>query len=92
MILGRVMDLLFGWRNWFDKHSSDVWNLVPLCLMWTIWRVIDALLRMCRAPRVRSLVSLLARCLIGLKHGVTHATSFADFIDSLCYVPSTSFL
>ena len=35
---GRVVDLLFGWHNWFRKHSSDIWNLVPLCLMWTVWR------------------------------------------------------
>ena len=30
----RVIDLLAGWRNWFSKHSSAVWNLAPLCLMW----------------------------------------------------------
>ncbi len=34
----RVVDLLFGWRNWFGKHFSAVWNLVPLCLMWTLWQ------------------------------------------------------
>jgi hypothetical protein len=34
----RVVDLLFRWRNWFGKHESGVWNLVPLCLMWTIWK------------------------------------------------------
>lgn len=33
-----VVDLLFGWFNWSGKHSSDIWNIVPLCLMWTIWR------------------------------------------------------
>ena len=32
-----VKDLLFGWRNWFGKHHSDIWNLAPLCLMWTVW-------------------------------------------------------
>ena len=32
-----VRDLLFGWRNWFGKHHSDIWNLAPLCLMWTVW-------------------------------------------------------
>jgi hypothetical protein len=36
-ILGCVMDLLAGWRNWIRKHSSDIWNLVPLCV-WSIWR------------------------------------------------------
>jgi hypothetical protein len=33
----RVVDLLFGWWNWFGKKSSSVWNLIPSCLMWTIW-------------------------------------------------------
>jgi hypothetical protein len=31
--LGCVMDMLFGWRNWFGKHCLDVWKLIPLCLM-----------------------------------------------------------
>uniref|UniRef100_A0A2N9ID29 Reverse transcriptase zinc-binding domain-containing protein n=1 Tax=Fagus sylvatica TaxID=28930 RepID=A0A2N9ID29_FAGSY len=33
----RVVDLLFGWQNWFCKHDSGVWNLVPSSLMWTLW-------------------------------------------------------
>ena len=32
------MGLLFGWRNWFGKHFTDVWNLGPLCLTWTLRR------------------------------------------------------
>ena len=32
-----VSDLLFSWWNWLGKHSSYIWNLVPLCLMWCIW-------------------------------------------------------
>ena len=32
-----VVDLLFCWYHWLGKHSSDIWNLVPSCLMWTIW-------------------------------------------------------
>ena len=32
-----VADLLFCWYHWLGKHSSDIWNLVPSCLMWTIW-------------------------------------------------------
>ena len=34
----KVSDLLMGWRNWLGKHASDIWNLVPLCVMWIIWR------------------------------------------------------
>jgi hypothetical protein len=33
----QIVDLLFGWHNSFGKHDSEVWNLVPLCLMWTVW-------------------------------------------------------
>jgi hypothetical protein len=33
-----VADLLFGWFNCFGRRNSSVWNLVPLCLMWTVWR------------------------------------------------------
>ena len=33
-----VADMLLGWWSWFGKHSSGVWNLAPLCLMWCICR------------------------------------------------------
>ena len=33
-----IVDLFFGWYNSCGKHVSAIWNLVPLCLMWTIWR------------------------------------------------------
>ena len=25
-------------RNWFGKQDSDIWNMVPACLMWLVWR------------------------------------------------------
>ena len=34
---GSVADLLFCWYHWLGKHSSNIWNLVPGCLLWTIW-------------------------------------------------------
>ena len=33
-----IPDLLFGWWNWVGKHSSQIWNLVPLCILWCIWK------------------------------------------------------
>ena len=33
-----IPDLLFGWWNWLEKHSSQIWNLVPLCIFWCIWK------------------------------------------------------
>ena len=32
-----VKDLLFNWWNGLGKHALDIWNLVPLCLMWIVW-------------------------------------------------------
>ena len=37
VIPAAVADLLFGWWNWLGKHSSDIWNIVHLCLMWILW-------------------------------------------------------
>ena len=37
VISGSVLDHMAGWRNWFGKHYSDVWNLVPACVMWSLW-------------------------------------------------------
>lgn len=36
MMLRRVIDLQVRSRNWFEKHSSVVWNLARLCLMWLL--------------------------------------------------------
>jgi len=34
-----VVDLFASWRGLFgSSHSAIVWNLVPSCLMWYIWR------------------------------------------------------
>uniref|UniRef100_A0A2N9H909 Reverse transcriptase zinc-binding domain-containing protein n=1 Tax=Fagus sylvatica TaxID=28930 RepID=A0A2N9H909_FAGSY len=33
VISGSILDHLAGWRNWFGKHYSEVWNLVPTCVM-----------------------------------------------------------
>lgn len=38
VFLGAVAELLFGRWDWLGKNSSDIWNLVPLCLMWLVWR------------------------------------------------------
>ena len=37
VMLGSVANLLFCWYHWLGKHNSDIWNLVPGCLMWIIW-------------------------------------------------------
>ena len=36
-VMRSVADLLFCWYHWLGKHNSNIWNLVPGCLMWNIW-------------------------------------------------------
>ena len=38
VISGSILDHMADWRNWFGKHDLDVWNLVPACVMWSLWR------------------------------------------------------
>ena len=34
---GSVAGLLSCWHQWLGKHNSDIWKLVPGCLMWIVW-------------------------------------------------------
>ena len=34
---GLVVELLFCWHLWLRKHNSNIWNLIPGCLMWIVW-------------------------------------------------------
>ena len=34
---GSVASLLFCWHQWLGKHNSNIWNLIPGCLMWIVW-------------------------------------------------------
>ena len=34
---GLVVELLFRWHLWLRKHNSNIWNLIPSCLMWIVW-------------------------------------------------------
>lgn len=31
VLLTTIMDLYFGWQNWFGNHYSNIRNLFPLC-------------------------------------------------------------
>ena len=44
VMLKTVASLLFGWWNWPGKHSSNIWNMVPTCLMWLIWQSVIIIL------------------------------------------------
>ena len=34
---GSLAGLLSSWHQWLGKHYSEIWNLVPGCLMWIVW-------------------------------------------------------
>ena len=34
---GSMAGLLSCWHQWLRNHNSDIWNLVPGCLMWNVW-------------------------------------------------------
>ena len=38
VLSGTIVDLLSSWWNGLGHHSSDIWNMVPICLIWTIWK------------------------------------------------------
>ena len=38
VLSGCVLDLFFGWYNGLGKVHSKIWNMVPLCLLWTLGR------------------------------------------------------
>ena len=33
---GSVAGLLSCWYQWLGKHNSNIWNLIPGCLMWMV--------------------------------------------------------
>ena len=33
---GSVTGLLSCWYQWLGKHNSNIWNLIPRCLMWIV--------------------------------------------------------
>jgi hypothetical protein len=81
----KVIDLLFGWFNGFGKHSSDIWNLVPLCLMWSLWQERNSRIFEDKEKSFLHLqeyfVGLLYDC--SRSWGFTTASSLLEFVVSL---------
>ncbi len=94
VVSGCVMDMLFGWRNWFGKHYLEVWNLVPLCLMWTIWGEQNQRIFEDKANSQSQLVDCFSTSLFDWSRTwvFTFSTFVIHFIDSLSLVPHSSTL
>ena len=85
---GSVADLLSCWHQWLGKHKSDIWNLVPRCLMWIVW-----LERNCRSfgDKEKTLDELKLLCLRSLLEwsqcwGFTDCSSPSEFLSFLYLV------
>ena len=37
VMLNSVASLLLCWHQWLGNYTSNVWNLVPICLMCIAW-------------------------------------------------------
>ena len=87
-----VSDLLFGWRHWLGKHHSKIWNLIPACLFWTIWRERNS----CIFESVEHTDLQLYESFSNMLYdwatalGFTSSISVLSFLDSL-HIPSSSF-
>jgi hypothetical protein len=89
-----VFDLLDGWWNLLGKHTSEIWNMVPLCLMWTLWKERNSRIFEDKERSARQLLDCFS---ISLFHwsrawGFTSTSSIIDFISSLLLISHDSAL
>jgi hypothetical protein len=82
----QVSDVSFGWWNWFGKRSSGVWNLIPSCLMWTIWRERNSRTFENKETPLAKIIELFFGSLYDWSRawGLTSSPSVGEFLASEC--------
>ena len=85
VLLNSFTELLFGWWNWFGKSSSSVWNLIPFCLIWTIWRERNNRTFKNIEVSVGKIIEIFFRSLYDWFQtwGLTSSLSVGDFLEAL---------
>ena len=80
-----IVSLLFAWRNWLGTYFSKVWNLVPACLMWLVWKERNVRTFEDVESPIDMLKTLLARTLFEWSRiwGLTHCSSLSNFLISI---------
>ena len=80
-----IASLLFAWRNWLGTYSSKVWNLVPACLMWLVWKERNTRTFEDVESSIDKLKTLLVRTLFEwfCIWGLTHCSALSDFRNSI---------
>ena len=85
VMLKTVVSLLSAWWNWLGSRTSNVWNMVPVCLMWLIWKERNARTFEETERLVDCVKSLLLRTLFEWSHiwGFTHCHFLFEFLHSV---------
>ena len=75
----------FAWRNWLGNYSSNVRNMVLVCLMWLVWKERNARIFENVEQPIDLLKTSLGRTLFEWSciWGLTHCISLSDFIISV---------
>ena len=73
--------------------SSDIWNIVHLCLMWTVWRKRNSRIFKDKEKYERQLLDGFATSLFEWSRvwGFTSSIYVLDFISSLSLISNTSY-
>ena len=85
---GSVAGLLSSWHQWLGKHNSEIWDLVPGCLMWIVWLERN---RRSFEDKEKTLEELKILCQCSLMEwshcwGFTECSSLSEFLPSLSLV------
>ena len=82
---GSVVGLLSCWYQWLGKHNSNIWNLIPRCLMWIIWLEQNRRSLENMEKTLDELKVLFQRNLFEWSHcwGFTDSSSLSEFMFSL---------
>ena len=88
-----ILGLLFGWWNWLGKHLSDIWNLVPLCLLWSLWKECNQRTFENLDSSIDQLFSFFSGSLFNWSRawGLTSSDSLPSFLCSLYFLISFLF-
>ena len=86
---GSMESLVSCWSFWLGKFSSNIWNMVPGCLMWVVWMERN---RHSFEAKEKSNVQLQAICHSTLfdwsrSWGSSTCSSVIEFLSSLCIIP-----
>ena len=84
MMPDTIVSLLFAWRNWLGTYFSNVWNMVPACLMWLVWKERNAQTFEDIERPIDMFKNLLVKTLFEWSRiwGLTHCGSLSDFLIS----------